>query len=160
MPWSNAWAWRCAGQNPPKIELNRHGLRGHGMSYMSREPARHVETPLPGDARGLGLIFWGVDVGNVTGGAEFHALVGTAMIVHEAFATVLAILPRREGTLGKMRLSPIARAIAAQIRGEESSLQPPSLEAAPKPPAWVGISKTDSSIPWATSASWLLTGTS
>ena len=70
-------------------------------------------------------IFWGVDDGNVTGGARFHALVGTAMIVHEAFATVLASLPRREGTLGKMRLSPIAKAIAAQIRGEESAPQPP-----------------------------------
>jgi hypothetical protein len=70
-------------------------------------------------------IFWGVDDGNVTGGARFHALVGTAMIVHEAFATVLASLPRREGTLGKMRLSPIAKAIAAQIRGEDSAPQPP-----------------------------------
>ena len=47
------------------------------------------------------------------------------MIMHGAFATVLAILPRREGTLGKMRLSPIAQAIAAQIRGEENAPQPP-----------------------------------
>jgi hypothetical protein len=39
-----------------------------------------------------------------------------AMIVHEAFTTVLATPPRRETTLGKMRLSPIAQAIAAQIR--------------------------------------------
>ena len=32
------------------------------------------------------------------------------MVVHQAFATVLASLPRHEGTLGKMRLSPIAKA--------------------------------------------------
>jgi hypothetical protein len=69
-------------------------------------------------------IFWGVDDGNVTGAARFHALVGTAMIVHEAFATVLASLPRREGTLGKMQLSPIAKAITAQIRGVEPAAKP------------------------------------
>jgi len=62
-------------------------------------------------------IFWGADDGNVTGGARFHALVGTVMIVHEAFATVLASLPRREGTLGKMRLSPIAKALDEQMHG-------------------------------------------
>ncbi len=64
-------------------------------------------------------IFWGIDDGNVTGAARFHALVGTVMIVHEAFATMLASLPRHEGSLGKMRLSPIAKAIDAQIRGKE-----------------------------------------
>ncbi len=62
-------------------------------------------------------IFWGADDGNVTGAVRFHALVGTVMIVHEAFATVLASLPRHEGTLGKMRLSPIAKALDEQMRG-------------------------------------------
>jgi len=62
-------------------------------------------------------IFWGADDGNVTGAARFHALVGTVMIVHEAFATILASLPRHEGTLGKMRLSPIAKALDEQRRG-------------------------------------------
>jgi len=62
-------------------------------------------------------IFWGADDGNVTGAGRFHALVGTVMIVHEAFATVLASLPRREGTLGRMRLSPIAKASDEQMRG-------------------------------------------
>jgi hypothetical protein len=64
-------------------------------------------------------IFWGADDGNVTGARRFHAFVGTVMIVHEAFATVLASLPRREGTLGKMRLSPIAKALDEQRRGVE-----------------------------------------
>lgn len=31
------------------------------------------------------------------------------MLAHLAFATQLAAAPRRDGTLGKMRLSPIAR---------------------------------------------------
>ncbi len=64
-------------------------------------------------------IFWGADDGNVTGARRFHAFVGTVMIVHEAFATVLASLPRREGTLGKMRLSPIAKALDEQRRKVE-----------------------------------------
>ena len=66
-------------------------------------------------------IFWGADDGNVTGAVRFHALVGTVMIVHEAFATVLASLPRREGSLGKMRLSPIAKALDEQLRGVEQA---------------------------------------
>ena len=62
-------------------------------------------------------IFWGADDGNVTGARRFHALVGTVITVHAAFATVLASLPRREGTLGKMRLSPIARKLRVQLGG-------------------------------------------
>jgi hypothetical protein len=34
------------------------------------------------------------------------------MAVHAAFATLLAAAPRREGTLGKLKLSPIAKALA------------------------------------------------
>jgi len=56
-------------------------------------------------------IFWGIDDGNVTGATRFHAMVGAVMVVHAAFATLLAAMPRREGTLGKMRLSPIAKAL-------------------------------------------------
>ena len=57
-------------------------------------------------------IFWGVDDGNITGARRFHALVGAVMIVHAAFATLLAAAPRREGTLGKLRLGPIQKALA------------------------------------------------
>ncbi len=53
-------------------------------------------------------IFWGADDGNISGARRFHGFVGTVMVVHLALATVLASLPRSEGTLGKMRLSPIA----------------------------------------------------
>ena len=56
-------------------------------------------------------VFWGADDGNITGACRFHALLGVVMVVHAALATLLAASPRREGTLGKMRLSPIAQAL-------------------------------------------------
>jgi hypothetical protein len=54
-------------------------------------------------------VFWGADDGNIVGARRFHAFVGVVMVAHLAFATQLAATPRREGTLGKMRLSPIAK---------------------------------------------------
>ncbi len=59
-------------------------------------------------------IFWGVDDGNIRGAERFHAMVGTVLIVHLAFATLLAAAPRRDGTLGKLRLGPIQKALAQQ----------------------------------------------
>lgn len=59
-------------------------------------------------------IYWGADDGNLVGATRFHAFLGTVMVVHAALATVLASLPRREGTLGTMKLSPIAEALQAQ----------------------------------------------
>ncbi len=61
-------------------------------------------------------IFWGVDDGNLKGSRRFHAWVGAVLAVHAAFATLLASAPRYEGgrspgTLGKLRLSPIAQAL-------------------------------------------------
>jgi hypothetical protein len=56
-------------------------------------------------------IFWGVDDGNLTGSRRFVAQVGAVLAVHAAFATLLAMAPRREGTLGKLRLGPIAEAL-------------------------------------------------
>lgn len=61
-------------------------------------------------------VFWGVDDGNIVGARRFHALVGVVMVAHLAFATQLAVAPRREGTLGKMRLSPIARKLRGVMR--------------------------------------------
>jgi hypothetical protein len=55
-------------------------------------------------------VFWGADDGNVTGSRRFHAKIGVLMLVHAAFATLLAAAPRK-GTLGKMNLSPIAQAL-------------------------------------------------
>lgn len=62
-------------------------------------------------------IFWGLDDGNVTGARRFHAQVGAVMAVHAAFATLLAAAPRRDGTLGKMRLSPVQKALQARLTG-------------------------------------------
>jgi len=56
-------------------------------------------------------VFWGADDGNITGARRFHAFVGVVMVVHAGFATVLASAPRREGTLGKMHLGPIQKAL-------------------------------------------------
>ena len=65
-------------------------------------------------------IFWGIDDGNVTGSRRFHAYVGVVMAVCVGLATLLAKAPRREGSLGKTRLSPIALALQAAVDGEAS----------------------------------------
>ena len=61
-------------------------------------------------------IFWGADDGNVTGPERFHANVAVVMLVHAGLATLLASCPRRVGTLGATRLSPIAQALHAPIK--------------------------------------------
>jgi hypothetical protein len=63
-------------------------------------------------------LFWGVDDGNLTGSRRFVAQVGVVMVVHAVFATLLASAPRREGTLGKIGLSPIAEALRAKAQGQ------------------------------------------
>jgi hypothetical protein len=59
-------------------------------------------------------IFWGIDDGQVYGSRRFHAHVGAVMVVHLAFATLLA-QTERQGTFGKMKLSPIAKALRGMI---------------------------------------------
>ena len=59
-------------------------------------------------------IFWGVDDGNLVGSRRFVAQVGVVLAVHAAFATLLAMAPRREGTLGKLKLGPVAEALRAK----------------------------------------------
>jgi Transposase DDE domain/Transposase domain (DUF772) len=70
-------------------------------------------------------IFWGIDDGQVYGARRFHGHVGAVMVVHLAFATLLAQTERREGTYGKMKLSPIANALRALMQK-----QTPPVEAA------------------------------
>jgi hypothetical protein len=65
-------------------------------------------------------IYWGADDGNLVGSTRFHAFLGAVMVVHIGLATVLASLPRREGTLGKMRLSPIAHHLQELMRQGET----------------------------------------
>jgi hypothetical protein len=61
-------------------------------------------------------VFWGVDDGQVFGARRFHGHVGAVMVVHLAFATLLARAGRYEGTFGRMSLSPIAKALRELIR--------------------------------------------
>ena len=56
-------------------------------------------------------LFWGSDDGNITGSQRFHAYLGTVMVIHIGFATLLAAAPRWEGTLSRTRLGPIAEAL-------------------------------------------------
>jgi hypothetical protein len=58
-------------------------------------------------------LFWGADDGNGKGSRRSVAQVGVVMVVHAAFATLLASAPRREGTLSQTRLSPVAEAFNA-----------------------------------------------
>jgi hypothetical protein len=59
-------------------------------------------------------IFWGADDGNVAGAGRFHAQVGGVMVVHAAFAALQARVRQRTGTLGKMKLAPVVKALAKQ----------------------------------------------
>lgn len=60
-------------------------------------------------------VFWGADDGNITGARRFHAYLGTVMVVHVGLATLLATAERRDGTLGKMRLTAVARALRQKL---------------------------------------------
>jgi hypothetical protein len=56
-------------------------------------------------------VFWGADDGNLTGARRFHSYVGVVLVVCLGLGTLLAMTPRREGSMGQMRLSPIAQAL-------------------------------------------------
>jgi hypothetical protein len=68
-------------------------------------------------------VFWGLDDGNVVGSRRFCAHVAAVLVVHLAFATLLAKAQRREGSFGTMTLSPIARKLQELI-GEDASALP------------------------------------
>ena len=65
-------------------------------------------------------VFWGVADGNVTGARRFHAYVGVVLVVCLGFATLLARTPRRQGSMGDTRLSPIAEALRQQALNEQA----------------------------------------
>ena len=60
-------------------------------------------------------IFWGADDGNIRGSRRFHAFVGVVMIVHIGLAMLLAGAERYEGTLGKLHLGPVQKALQAKM---------------------------------------------
>jgi hypothetical protein len=65
-------------------------------------------------------IFWGADDGNLRGACRFHAYVGVVMVVCLGLATLLALTPRREGSMGPTRLGPIAEALRALCLGDSA----------------------------------------
>jgi hypothetical protein len=65
-------------------------------------------------------VFWGLDDGNVVGSRRFCAHVSAVLIVHLAFATLLAKAQRKEGSFGTLALSPIAKKLQA-LMGELSA---------------------------------------
>lgn len=77
-------------------------------------------------------IFWGADDGNVTGSQRFFALLGVILVVHAAFATLLAMAARREGTLGQTKLSPIAEALHGQMKPPAPKPKPKRRQKSPE----------------------------
>jgi hypothetical protein len=99
---------------PQQIDLRRfpdlpRGTKKFERMYKGRTAIERVNGRLK--------VFWGVDDGNIRGARRFFANVGGVLIVHAAFATLLAAAPRHEGTLGKLNLSPIAKALTAKLAG-------------------------------------------
>jgi hypothetical protein len=100
---------------PREVDLRRfpalpRATKKFEQMYKGRTAVERVNARLK--------IFWGVDDGNVTGSRRFVAQVGVVLAVHAAFATLLASAPRREGTLGPVSLSPIAKALRAKVEEE------------------------------------------
>jgi hypothetical protein len=74
--------------------------------YKSRTAVERVNARLK--------IFWGADDGNIVGPRRFHAFLASVLIVHAGLATLLASSPRRDGPLGRLRLSAVAQALQAR----------------------------------------------
>jgi hypothetical protein len=93
---------------PREIDLRRfpalpRATKKFAETYKGRTSVERLNSRLK--------VFWGADDGNVTGSQRFFAHVGVVMIVHEAFAILLASAPRWDGTLSQTKLSPIAKAL-------------------------------------------------
>lgn len=113
---------------PQEIDLRRfpslpRATKKFERLYKGRTSVERVNARLK--------IFWGADDGNLTGSRRFFALLGVIMVVHASFATLLAMAPRRDGTLGQTKLSPIARALHGKTKPTVSRTprrRPPSNE--------------------------------
>jgi hypothetical protein len=100
--------WGLTARLPCALDLRRfppipRATKTFERLYKGRTAVERVNARLK--------IFWGADDGNVTGACRFHAFVGSVMVVHLVFATLLAKAPRWEGTLGQTRLGPVAEAL-------------------------------------------------
>lgn len=93
---------------PQEIDLRRFPALPRGTlkferMYNGRTSVERVNSRLK--------LFWGSDDGTITGAPRFFGFMHALLIVHVAFATLLASAPRHDGTLSKASLSPIARAL-------------------------------------------------
>jgi len=98
---------------PQEIDLRRfpslpRATKKFERLYKGRTSVERVNARLK--------IFWGADDGNLTGSRRFFALLGVVMVVHASFATLLAMTPRRDGTLSQTKLSPIAQALHGKVK--------------------------------------------
>jgi hypothetical protein len=96
---------------PREVDLRRfpalpRATKKFERLYKGRTAVERVDARLK--------VSWGMDDGNLTGSGRFVAQLGVVLAVHAEFAALLAQAPRREGTLGKVRLSPIAEALRAK----------------------------------------------
>jgi hypothetical protein len=96
--------------DPRRFPSLPRGTKKFERMYKGRTAVERINARLK--------VFWGVDDGNLKGSRRFFAQVGVVLAVHAVFATLLASAPRREGTLGKISLSPIAEALRGAARGE------------------------------------------
>jgi Transposase DDE domain/Transposase domain (DUF772) len=98
------------GADPRRFPALPRATKKFERMYKGRTAVERVNARLK--------VFWGADDGNLRGSRRFLAQVGVVLAVHAVFATLLARAPRREGTLGKIGLSPIAEALRARAEAE------------------------------------------
>lgn len=115
-------AYGLAVRIPCELDLRRfppipRATKQFERLYKGRTASERVNARLK--------IFWGADDGNVTGARRFHAFVGVVMVVHLGLATLLASASRWEGTLGCLRLSPIAQALRAEANEDSGKEEAP-----------------------------------
>lgn len=113
---------------PREVDLRRfpalpRATKKFERLYKNRTSVERVNSRLK--------VFWGIDDGNIKGSRRFHAWVGAVMVVHAAFATLLASAPRFEGTLGKMRLSPLAQALRDGVESRKHLVTQEDADVAP-----------------------------
>jgi hypothetical protein len=68
-------------------------------------------------------VFWGGEDGNLTGSRRFAAQIGVVLAVHEVFTTLLSKAPRRDRTVSKMRLSPIAEVLRVNEKSQAEAIE-------------------------------------
>jgi hypothetical protein len=100
--------WGLTARIPCELDLRRlppipRATKEFERLYKGRTAVARVNARLK--------IFWGAGDGNVTGPRRFRAFVGSVMVVHLVFATLLAQAPRWEGRLGQTRRGPVAEAL-------------------------------------------------